>query len=103
MVSEALSIRAASIIAVSTEVMIETCRLEMLRQQNPSDVEVAITPEELEGLDEASIQALYNQRVAEERARNAREVSQHTALCVNTMMLAMFDPCLSSAYLIPQR
>lgn len=46
----------------------------MLRQQNPSDVEVAITPEELEGLDEASIQALYNQRVAEERARNAREV-----------------------------
>lgn len=47
----------------------------MLRQQNPSDVEVAITPEELEGLDEASIQALYNQRVAEERARNSREVS----------------------------
>ena len=46
----------------------------MLRQQNPSDVDVAITPEELEGLDEASIQALYNQRVAEERARNAREV-----------------------------
>ena len=46
----------------------------MLRQQNPSDVEVAITPEELEGLDEVSIQALYNQRVAEERARNAREV-----------------------------
>ena len=46
----------------------------MLRQQNPSDVEVAITPEELEGLDEASIQALYNQRVAEERAKNAREV-----------------------------
>ena len=51
------------------------CRLDILRQQNPSDVEVAITPEELEGLDEASIQALYNQRVAEERARNAREVS----------------------------
>jgi len=50
------------------------CRLEILRQQNPSDVEVAIEPEELEGLDEASIQALYNQRVAEERARNAREV-----------------------------
>lgn len=50
------------------------CRLEMLRQQNPSDVDVAITPEELEGLDETSIQALYNQRVAEERARNAREV-----------------------------
>ncbi len=49
-------------------------RLEILRQQNPSDVEVAIEPEELEGLDEASIQALYNQRVAEERARNAREV-----------------------------
>lgn len=46
----------------------------MLRQQNPSDVDVAITPEELEGLDETSIQALYNQRVAEERARNAREV-----------------------------
>ena len=50
------------------------CRLEILRQQNPSDVEVAIGPDELEGLDEASIQALYNQRVAEERARNAREV-----------------------------
>ncbi len=49
-------------------------RLEILRQQNPSDVEVAIEPEELEGLDETSIQALYNQRVAEERARNAREV-----------------------------
>lgn len=45
-----------------------------MRQQNPSDVEVAIEPEELEGLDEASIQALYNQRVAEERSRNAREV-----------------------------
>ena len=52
----------------------QTCRLEILRQQNPSDVDVAITPEELEGLDEASIQALYNQRVAEERAKNAREV-----------------------------
>ena len=49
----------------------------MLRQQNPSDVEVAITPEELEGLDEASIQGLYNQRVAEERARNSREVSMN--------------------------
>lgn len=54
----------------------------MLRQQNPSDVEVAITPEELEGLDEASIQGLYNQRVAEERARNAREVHPAMSLLV---------------------
>ena len=54
-------------------------RLDMLRQQNPSDVDVAITPEELEGLDEASIQALYNQRVADERARNAREVKSCVA------------------------
>lgn len=56
----------------------------MLRQQNPSDVDVAITPEELEGLDETSIQALYNQRVAEERARNAREVC--SVLCGHVMM-----------------
>ena len=62
----------------------------MLRQQNPSDVEVAITPEELEGLDEASIQGLYNQRVAEERARNAREVG--FALMVTLTVLKTLNP-----------
>lgn len=72
----------------------------MLRQQNPSDVDVAITPEELEGLDEASIQALYNQRVAEERARNAREVCPAFRVLAN--IIAVFyhhcsfvsSPCL---------
>lgn len=59
----------------------------MLRQQNPSDVDVAITPEELEGLDETSIQALYNQRMAEERARNAREVC--AVPCGHVMMFTL--------------
>ncbi|KAK9818025.1 hypothetical protein WJX72_005866 [[Myrmecia] bisecta] len=48
-------------------------RLEMLKQQMASDVEVAIDPEELEGLDDAAIKALYESRLAEQRATSARE------------------------------
>jgi splicing factor 3B subunit 2 len=36
-------------------------------------VEVTISPEELEGLDEAAIRALYEERVAQVKAANARE------------------------------
>jgi splicing factor 3B subunit 2 len=36
-------------------------------------VEVTLAPEELEGLDEAAIAALYEERVAAARAANARE------------------------------
>ncbi len=59
-------------------------RLEVLRQNTPGDLEVAIDPEELEGLDEAGVKALYNARVEEERVRNKREdfsdmVAQHNA------------------------
>lgn len=46
-------------------------------------MEVAIDPEELEGLDDTAVKALYEQRLAEERARHSREVSQalrHTGL-----------------------
>lgn len=60
------------------------CRLEVLRANTPGDLEVAIDPEELEGLDEAGVKALYNARLEEERARNKREdfsdmVAQHNA------------------------
>lgn len=51
------------------------CRLEALRRESGADVEVAIDPEELEGLDDAAVKALYERRLADERARNAREVS----------------------------
>jgi len=39
----------------------------------PRDVEVTISPEELEGLDEAAIRALYEERMAQVKAANARE------------------------------
>ncbi|KAK9817729.1 hypothetical protein WJX72_001305 [[Myrmecia] bisecta] len=48
-------------------------RLEMLKQQMASDVEVAIDPKELEGLDDAAIKALHESRLAEQRATSARE------------------------------
>lgn len=49
-------------------------RLEMLRKDVGGDLEVAIDPEELDGLDEASVRALYEQRVAEMRAASQTEV-----------------------------
>jgi hypothetical protein len=39
----------------------------------PGDVEVALDPAELEGLDEAGVRALYEQRLAEQRAAHSRE------------------------------
>ncbi len=38
------------------------------------DVEVALDPAELEGLDEAGVRALYEQRLEEQRAAHSREV-----------------------------
>lgn len=37
-------------------------------------MEVAIDPEELEGLDDTAVKALYEQRLSDERARHSREV-----------------------------
>ena len=37
------------------------------------DVEVALDPAELEGLDEAGVRALYEQRLEEQRAAHSRE------------------------------
>mmetsp|Transcript_20111 Transcript_20111/g.34621 ORF Transcript_20111/g.34621 Transcript_20111/m.34621 type:complete len:627 (-) Transcript_20111:353-2233(-) len=37
------------------------------------DIEVTLTPEEMEGLDEAGIKALYDEKVAEARSANKRE------------------------------
>ncbi|KAF5840669.1 hypothetical protein DUNSADRAFT_15912 [Dunaliella salina] len=39
----------------------------------PGDVEVTLTPEEMEGLDEGGLKALYEQKLAEVRAGNKRE------------------------------
>ncbi len=50
------------------------CRLETLKRDTGADVEVAIDPEELEGLSDADIKLLYEQRLSEERARHSREV-----------------------------
>ena len=50
------------------------CRLEALKRDSGTDVEVAIDPEELEGLDDAQVSTLYEQRLSEERARHSREV-----------------------------
>ena len=49
------------------------CRLEQLRAHAPGDVEVVINPEELEGLSEAEMEELYNQRLAEARGASGRE------------------------------
>ncbi len=46
-------------------------RLEALRQGMPTDVDVAISPEELETLDDAALQQLYETRARE--ARGTRE------------------------------
>ena len=40
------------------------------------DVEVALDPAELEGLDEAGVRALYEQRLEEQRAAHSREARQ---------------------------
>ena len=45
------------------------------------DVEVAINPEELEGLDDAAVQALYRQRLASQQA-GGREVLAPVLRCV---------------------
>ena len=39
----------------------------------PNDVDVTLTPEELEGLDEAGIKALYEEKLAEARSSNRHE------------------------------
>ena len=43
-------------------------------------MEVAINPEELEGLDDAAVQALYRQRLASQQAGQQREVWAATQL-----------------------
>lgn len=48
-------------------------RLEALRKEMPSDVDVAIDPGDLEALDDASLKDLYESRVAEKRAAAGRE------------------------------
>lgn len=48
-------------------------RLGVLQGLMPTDVEVTLTPEELEGLDEAGIKALYDEKVAEVRSANRHE------------------------------
>jgi hypothetical protein len=40
----------------------------------PGDVDVAIDPAELEGLDEEGIRALYEERLAQQRSASTREV-----------------------------
>ncbi len=40
----------------------------------PGDVEVAIDPAELEGLDDAGVRALYEERLAQQRTASSREV-----------------------------
>lgn len=55
-------------------------RLDTLRKQTGGDIDVAIDPEELEGLDDAAIKQLYEQRLAEEQARRAREVCSTCSL-----------------------
>ena len=66
------------------------CRLEALKRDSGTDVEVAIDPEELEGLDEAQVKALYEQRLSEERARHSREVQ-----AVNTVLYSHVLPEVS--------
>lgn len=41
----------------------------------PGDVDVAIDPAELEGLDEDGIKALYEERLAQQRLASTREVT----------------------------
>eukprot|EP00887_Chlorella_sp_A99_P008170 scaffold12.g8170.t1 len=48
-------------------------RLEALRREMPSDVEVALDPTELEGLDDEALRSLYEARLAEQRAAAGRE------------------------------
>ena len=50
------------------------CRLDNIRKQTGSDIDVAIDPEELEGLDDSAVRQLYEQRLAEEQAKRSREV-----------------------------
>ncbi|KAK2076727.1 hypothetical protein QBZ16_005487 [Prototheca wickerhamii] len=48
-------------------------RLEALRKEMPSDLDVALDPSELEGLDDAALRDLYEARVAEARQQGGRE------------------------------
>lgn len=45
----------------------------MLKGLAPADVEVNLSPEEIEGLDEAAVRALYEEKVAALRAADRRE------------------------------
>ena len=48
-----------------------------MRRQVGGDLEVALTPEELESMDEAALTALYQRRLAEEKSKTTREVGLH--------------------------
>lgn len=48
-------------------------RLEKLRKEMPSDLDVSINPEELEGLDDAALKELYDMRLKEQRIAAGRE------------------------------
>lgn len=46
------------------------------RASSAADVEVAIDPAELEGLDEEGVRALYDERLAQQQSTASREVTQ---------------------------
>jgi splicing factor 3B subunit 2 len=48
-------------------------RLEALRREVPTDLDVSIDPGDLEGLDDAALRELYERRVREQRAAAGRE------------------------------
>ena len=48
-------------------------RLEALRREVPSDLDVSIDPADLESLDDAALKDLYEMRVAEQRAAAGKE------------------------------
>ena len=54
------------------------------------DVEVAINPEELEGLDDAAVQALYRQRLAQQQTGQQREVG--CPACASSTVLGQVQP-----------
>ena len=50
---------------------------EWRRAGGAPDVEVAIDPAELEGLDEEAVRALYEERLAQQQSTASREVTLH--------------------------
>ncbi len=48
---------------------------ELRRAGGAADVEVAIDPAELEGLDEEAVRALYDERLAQQQSTASREVT----------------------------